>query len=199
VFWKKDYGGGKYMNKHMMHPVLGLLMVVGFLASPAQADLGLKKILSEQSVQALGLAVMTAAKEVFDATDDPEKIKPQLVVILNEATATGDERAMRYAIVAVMRAGGIENLELCKTAINNSDLFDNHPEMLAPTVAEAEKFIRSGGGGDKSGKTAQGGGGTTAQGGGGSSDPTLGGGTLDVFDTGADGNVIDGDSHATKI
>jgi hypothetical protein len=187
------------MNKYMTNSVLGLLMVVGFLASPAHADLGLKKILSEQSVQALGLAVMTAAKEVFDATDDPEKIKPQLVVMLNEAAATGDERAMRYAIVAVMRAGGVENLDLCKTAINNSDLFANHPEMLAPTVAEAEKLIRSGGGADKNGKTEQGGGGTTAQGGGGTSDPTLGGGTLDVFDTGADGNIDDNDSDATKV
>jgi len=199
------------MSKNMINLFFGLFLIVGLLASPVYADLGLAQTLADQGVQAVGAAVKAAAEAVYAETDDPEQIKSQLVAILNEAAATGDEGAMRYAIVAVMMAGGAENIELSKEAINNSDLFANHPNITAFTVAAVEKLIVSGGatgelGGEKLGggeavATKLGGGAKLGGGeGGGGEDPrSLGGGDPDIFDPGADGDIDDDDTHATRV
>jgi len=193
------------MNKKGMQLFFGLFLIVGLLASPVCAELGLAQTLSDQGVSAVGVAVKEAAEAVYAGTDDPEQIKGQLVAILNEAAATGDEGAMRYAIVAVMMVGGAENLDLSKDAINNSDLFTNHSNITAFTVATAEKLILSGGGagtGELGGEKLGGGEGGAeklggGEGGGGEDPRSLGGGDPDIFDPDA-GDVVDDDRHATR-
>jgi len=187
------------MSKNVMHLFFGLLLFTGLLAFPVHADLGLAKTLSDQGVQAVGAAVKAAAEAVYAGTNDLVQIQNQLVAILNEAEATGDEGAIRYAIVAVMMAGGVENLDVSKDAINNSNLFSNHPEITAFTVAAAEKLIRSGGGAGELGGEKLGGGD------GGGEDPrSLGGGDPYIFDPGAifdpdtAGDIIDDDCPATR-
>ncbi len=193
------------MNKSAMNLFLGLFLIMGLFVSPAQADLGLAQTLSDEGVQAVGAAVKAAAEAVYAGTDDPEQIQSQLVAILNEVAATGDEGAMRYAIVAVMMVGGVENIDLSKEAINNSDLFTNHPTVTAFTVAAAEKLILSGGGAGELGGEKLGGGEGGAEklgggeGGGGEDPRSLGGGDPDIFDPGADGDIDDDDRHATRV
>jgi len=176
------------MNKSAMNLFLGLFLIMGLLVSPAQADLGLAQTLSDQGVQAVGAAVKAATEAVYAGTDDPEQIQSQLVAILNEAAATGDEGAMRYAIVAVMMVGGAENIDLSKDAITSSELFANHPELAAETIVAAEKLIRSGGGLGEMGGEKLGGG----EGGG--EDPrSLGGGDPEI------GDIDDDDRDATQV
>jgi len=188
------------MSKKVMHLSVGLLLFVGLLAFPVHADLGLQQTLSDQGVQALGAAVKAAAEAVYAGTSDPAQIQSQLVAILNEAEATGDEGAIRYAIVAVMMVGGVENLGLSKDAINNSNVFANHPEVTAFTITATEKLISSGGGDAQMGGGEQLGGGE----GGGSEDPnSLGGDDPNPFDPGTEttpfGRIEDRDSAATRI
>jgi len=183
------------MNKSAMNLFLGLFLIMGLLVSPAQADLGLAQTLSDEGVQAVGAAVKVAAEAVYAGTDDPEQIQSQLVAILNEVAATGNEGAMRYAIVAVMMVGGAENVDLSKDAINNSEIFANHPKLAAETIVAAEKLIRSGGGvtGELGGEKLGGG-----EGGGGEDPRSLGGGDPDIFDL-DDGGINDHDRDATQV
>ena len=205
------------MRKNIVYLFCGLFLFAGLLASSAWADLGLAQTLSDQGLQAVGAAVKTAAEAIYAGTDDPVEIKSQLIALLNEAEATGDEDAMRYAIVAVMMAGGEENLDLSKEAINNSNLFANHPELTAFTVASTAKLIGGGAGSAGGAGSGQAGGGEKQQGGGekqqgggeketlggGEEDPTsLGGGDPDPFDLGSAvtpyGKIDDQDSAATR-
>ncbi|MBI9020118.1 MAG: hypothetical protein JEZ10_02535 [Verrucomicrobia bacterium] len=188
------------MRKNAIHLFFGLLLSVGLLAAPAQADLGLKQILADQGVKAVGLAVKAAAEAVYASTDDPKLIEAGLIAILNEAEATGDMGVMPYAIVGVMMAGGVENLDLSKQAINNSNLFVNYPNNTAITVANAEKLIRSGGGASETGGAGEkqqkaGSGGDEQEGGGGGGDE-FGGDNPNPFDPGADDR---GDDHTTPF
>lgn len=182
------------MNKNIQKLFFGVLFVVGILIAPVYADLGLAQILSDQGVQAVGSAVKEATEAVYAGTDDAEQIKIQLVAILNEAVATGNEGVMRYAIVAVMMVGGAENVDLSKDAINNSELFVDHPKLAAETIVKAEKLIRSGGGtGDLGGEKLGGG-----EGGGGENEQ--GGGKESIFDDGTDdGDIDDHDRDATQV
>jgi len=179
------------MRKNAGYLFFGLLRSVGLLAAPAQADLGLKQILADQGVKAVGLAVKAAAEAVYASTDDPKLIEAGLIAILNEAEATGDMSVMPYAIVGVMLAGGVDNLDLSKRAISNSNLFKNYPNNTAVTVVNAEKLIRSGGGaggtgggGGKKQEAGSGGDEQQEQGGGGSDE--FGGGNPNPFDPDAD-------------
>jgi uncharacterized membrane protein YgcG len=167
------------------------------LTSPVFADLGLAAKLAAQpqgGARAVGEAVLDAANKIYAGSTDRNIIQPQLVSILNEAAATGNESAIRHAIVAVMLAGGVKNLSVSKEAINASDIFANYPALLAVTVASAETLLKasagasgdkSGGdksGGDKSGGDKSGGdksGGENQWGGG---DRDLGGGDPDWFE-----------------
>lgn len=155
-----------------------LIAIAGFMAAPVLADLGLQQ-LAAQGAPAVGQAVLTAAKAVYANNTDPVVIQNQLIAILNEAAATGNEQAIRYAIVAVMLAGGVENIELSKTAINNSAVFLNYESLTAVTVAAAEALMTATGGANgTSGGDDMGGGGGEKGGGG---DRTLGGGSDKVF------------------
>ena len=148
------------MSKNMKRMLVGILLVAGVLSSAVYADLGLGQTLSEQGVRAVGESVKAAAEAIFAAGGDPAEMQAQLTAILNEAVATGDEGAIRYAIVAVMMAGGEESLDLFKAAINASDLAANHPGLAADTIAETEALITGGDGQEGGGNSSGGGGGT---------------------------------------
>ncbi len=161
-----------------------LIGIAGFMSSPVLADLGLQQIAVAQGAPAVGQAVLTAAKAVCANNTDPVAIQSQLIAILNEAAATGNEQAVRYAIVAVMLAGGTGNIDLSKTAINNSNVFLNYESLTAITVAAVESLMNaSGGANGTSGGDDMGGGGETGGGG----DRTLGGGSdlLNPFNPGS--------------
>ena len=184
------------MNMNVKILLTGLLLLAGVFVFPAAADLGLNQILADQGVEAVGAAVKVGADAVYAGTDDPAEIKSQLIAILNEAAATGDEGAMRYAIVAVMMAGGADNLDLSKDAINNSDVATDYPQITEFTVSAAEGLILTAGGGeegDGDDEDKKGGGADDEgeQGGGGAEeDDTLGGGSPELFDPDTDG-IID--------
>lgn len=105
--------------------------------SPAQAALGL----AGKAPQAVGALVKKAASDIYAGMTDPAAAQRQLAAILNEAAATGDEEAIRYAIVAVMLAGGPDNLNLSKQAIENSNVFTAYQDLADGTMAEAERLM----------------------------------------------------------
>ncbi|MFA7256407.1 MAG: hypothetical protein WC047_02390 [Kiritimatiellales bacterium] len=161
------------MRKNALRFRIVLIAVAGLLSVPVFADLGLSQLAATQGASAVGQAVLTAAKAVYADNADPVVIQQQLIAILNEAAATGNEQAIRYAIVAVMLAGGADNLAQSMTAINNSNVFSQYPELTAVTVAAAQALI-SGGAGGTTGGGELGGGGQQLGGG----DPnSLGGGS----------------------
>ena len=149
------------MRKNTSRLFFVFIAVAGLLASPVFADLGLAQLAAQPQggARAVGQAVLTAAKAVYANSTDPAVIQPQLITILNEAAATGNEPAIRYAIVAVILAGGVENLPLSKAAINDSNVFANYPALTAVTVAAAEALLKASGGagGEKSGGDKSGG------------------------------------------
>lgn len=203
------------MTKNVTKLFIGILLLAGSLAFSAHADLGLSQILADQGVQAVGATVKTAAEAVYAGTDDPVQIQAQLVAFLNEAEATGDKGAMRYTIIAVMLAGGTENLDLSRSAINHSQLFVKQPDLTAFTVATAEALLSGGGDRAELGGGKEAGGGESEQGGddqlgGGEDSKSLGGGDPNPFDPAADvapgensvapfGKIRDRDSAATRI
>lgn len=128
------------------------------LSGAAHAALGLKTILAEQGVKAMGQAVLAAAQEAFASSEDPAVVQSALVAILNEAVATGDENAIRYAIVAVMQACGKDHLDVSKAAINASNAFSDYRDLAAKTVTEAQALLEAGGGAGTRGGGTQGGG-----------------------------------------
>jgi hypothetical protein len=164
-----------------------LVAVTGLFLSPVFADLGLARLAAgPQGAQAVGQAVLTAAKAVYANNTDPAVIQQQLTDILNEAAATGNEPAVRYAIVAVMMAGGAENLALSKAAIDGSNVFANYPSLTAVTVTAVEALLKAGGGagGTAGGGDQLGGGDDKEKGGGdqfGGGDEKRGGGNADPF------------------
>jgi hypothetical protein len=170
-------------NVAFLSIVAGLL--AGVAAFPAYAELGLSGILSAQDEKAVGLAVKDAAKALYSSGQSDESIKAGIVEILNEAVATGSEEAVRYALVGVLVAGGAENLDLSKAAIDDSNAFSQFPDTTASVVASASLLI-SGAGGD----------GQSVAGGGGSNEKTLGGGTTqqDQYGGGSPADPIDGGS-----
>lgn len=177
------------------------IAVAALLTAPVFADLGLEQLAAQpQGASAVGQAVLAASKTVYANSADPAVIQPQLIAILNEAAATGNEAAIRYAIVAVILAGEVENLTLSKAAINDSNVFANYPALTAVTVATAEALLKANGGagGEKSGGDKSGGdkGGGDQQLGGG--DKELGGGDPTWFPF-WDSFPSDNDVPATRI
>jgi hypothetical protein len=178
------------MKKHTSYFLVVLAVVCGLLVSSAFADLGLSKLAAgSQGAPAVGQAVLTAAKAVYANNTDPAVIQQQLIAILNEAVATGNESAIRYAIVAMMLAGGESHREQSITAINNSNAFTQYKSLTAVTVDAVGKLMdvsektggdKGTGGGDtgKGGGEKDKGGGDKTLGGG---DKTLGGGNTDAF------------------
>ena len=196
------------MKKIRVRLFFVLIAFTCFLVSSAQANLGLQQIVTEQGAPAVGPAVLTAARAVYANNTDQAVIQQQLIAILNEAAATGNEQAIRYAIVAVMIAGGVENLELSRVAINNSNVFLNYEALTAATVAATQSLLLNVSGGGAQGGGTQGGGtqGGGAQGGGeqggGYGNMFPGGGGVDPnnpFTPGGNGNGGDGDLPATRI
>lgn len=168
------------MKKNASRFLTVLIAVYGLLAAPVFADLGLSQIVEKQGAPAVGQAVLTAAKAVYADNTDPAVIQQQLTALLNEAVATGNEAAIRYAIVAVMMAGGADNLAQSTAAINDSNAFNQYKNLTADTVAATGSLMVGGGKTTGGGNQTLGGGGTTGgtTGGGetGGGNPTLGGG-----------------------
>ena len=156
------------MNKFRFRFIPVVIMIATLLISTARADLGLQKIMADQGALAVGQAVLNAAKAVYAGTQDPAAIQNQLIALMNEAVATGNEQAIRYAIVAVMVAGGFENVALGKAAIDNSNAFSNYEALTALTVASTEALINAAheSGGSIGGGDREKGGGDQEQGGG---------------------------------
>jgi len=133
-----------------------LLATAVLLSRVAVADLGLAQIASEQGAQAVGEAVLAAAQAVYAENTDPAVIQAKLIEILDEAAATGNEEAARYAIVAVMMAGGDANIGISSGAINASSAGSLFPAMVAATIAEVRALLTAAGvvpGGGDSGTT----------------------------------------------
>ena len=159
-----------------------VILVAAFgLFSPVFADLGLAQLAAgPQGGPAVGQAVLTAAKAVYANNTDPEVIQQQLIAILNEAAATGNESAIRYAIVAVMMAGGADNITQSINAINNSNCFSQYPSLTANTAGIVSALMGGGGGtgGETGGGMGDGGGADKELGG---ADKDLGGGSNNSF------------------
>jgi len=181
-----------------------MLLLIGLLAFTAQADLGLQQILDEQGAKAVGMAVHDAAAALFaDDGADAAAVAAQITAMLDEAAATGDEEAIRWALIAAMAAGGAENMGLTKEAIAASKVSSEYSELVESTVAEVEALL-GGGGAEGEGSEAAGGeegegGGEEAGGGGGGGekDDTLGGG--DPFEFLFDLEIDDHDVPATPV
>ncbi len=176
----------------------GLLLALGLLAFSAQAELGL----AGMSASEAGQAAKAAAEAAYANSDDPAEIQEQLTQILNEAEATGDEGIMTYAIIAVMMAGGADNLAVGQAAVDGSQIAANHPGLAATTSSEVGTLIGPAtGSGEKSGeKQGDGDKGDGDKGDGDKGDGDKGdGGFSNPFAPGASGGNIDGDTAATPI
>ena len=182
------------MSRNIANLFFGIFLSVGFLAGTAHADMALSQVLATQGVKAVGLVVKAAAEAAYAGSDDPKVIENELIALLNEAEATGDNGVMTYAIIAVMMAGGMDNLALSRQAVNNSNLFKNHPNETAVTVATAEALMNpSASDSEQSGRDGENGGGENGGGSAGSDElgggsegsDELGGGSPNPFDPGA--------------
>lgn len=167
--------------------ILTAILAGVFFALPAQADLGLQSVFSEQGASGVGQALMNFAQQLFAGSDDADEIRSRLVDGLNEAADLGDENAARYAIIAVMQAGGNDQLDLTMSAVNESRLAAAFPELTSSTVTETQTLLNAGGG-----AADQQGGGEQQQGGGeqpqqqqeqqgGGQEEQQGGGTAPLF------------------
>lgn len=127
--------------------------LVAGVAAPVQAELGLSGILAgEGGVKNVGLAVKNAVAALYSSGAGDTEIQDGLVNILNEAVATGNKEAVRYTVVAVLLAGGQDNLALGKAAVDQSNTFEQFPQITALTVSSVTSLLSaSGGEGDGTG------------------------------------------------
>ncbi|MCC7300149.1 MAG: hypothetical protein IT583_03620 [Verrucomicrobia bacterium] len=168
------------MKKRMVCLLLSLTGAFGLPVTSVFADLGLAQVAASQGTPAVGQTVLSSAQAIYANNTDPAAIESQLIAILNEAVATGDERIIRYAIVAVMMAGGEANAALARRAINSSNAFTSYQTLTAVTVAAVESLLTGGGGGLP---------GVAGGGGGGGGDPkSQGGGQNPLFKNQVDPN-----------
>ena len=194
------------MRRRTAHFILAIGLLTGLVASPALAELGLQQIFSMQGLTQVGLAVKAAVEAIYASTDDPEEISSQITAILDEAALTGNPDIVSYTIVAVMLAGGSDNLDLSKEAIDNSKAFTDFPTITAFTVSAAEGLLSEGSGsltdGDDGKDSGGGGGGEEGGGeeGGGKEDEELGGGDDEnPLDDGGDADIRDDDIPGTPV
>lgn len=199
------------MRKNMTRFVLALCLVVS--ASVLAAELGLSQMLSGEGVVAVGQAVKDAVAKIYSSTDDPEVIKRQITAIMDEAAATGDGEAVRYAIVGAMDAGGAENLDLTIAAINASKAFSDFKEVTQFTVSSSKTIILANAKKNGSGNKEQGGGkeqggakeeqgGDKEEQGGGDQDGGMeqgGGSDYNPLDDGDDADIEDNDIPGTPV
>lgn len=115
----------------------GLFSVLVCTHTSFAADIGLSSVLSQQGVQAMGLAVKSAAGEVLVSAEDSAVVQTGLTAILDEAAATGDPKAVQYAIIAVILTVGPDRQELSLAAIAASRVSSLFPEIAAQTAQQA--------------------------------------------------------------
>lgn len=164
-------------------------LVAGLFASTAQAELGMQNIVDQDGLPALGSAVRNAVDEAYQSSEDPAVIEATLVKILNEAAASENESIIRYAITGVMLGGGVEHLDMSKSAIDNSDVFKNYPELTAIVVATCEKLLP---GFEEIKKEADGTGGESGE----ETGDTAPEGNIDAPDVGDESNPFEGGNTA---
>ena len=202
------------MKQKIAHFMLTVCLFAGLTVLPAQADIGLGQILASDGLTAVGQAVREAVEGIYRSTDDPKASEDQIVAIVNEAVETGDGEAVRYTLIAVMMAGGAENLDLSKVAIDNSAAFTSFPSVTATTVTVGSALIAeqagsaaaggvaadSGGGSLELGGGAELGGGQDEElGGGKDDDPLEDGDATDIMSDDGDVEIIDGDTTPTPV
>lgn len=95
----------------------------------------------QDAAVAVGQAVLAAAQAVYSENTDPEVIKAKLIEILNEVVATGNEQSVRYAIVAIMMAGGGDNMDLAISAVNSSSAFAAFGSVVSDTVSQTVTLL----------------------------------------------------------
>lgn len=128
--------------KRSVSRVLCIFAIGGLFSMPqAFAELGLKQIAASQGAVAVGSAVLAAVKAIYAQTTDPAEVQRQLVAVLNEAAATADEGAMRYTMVAVMMAGGAENIGQAEMAIGQSNLSAEYRSLVTEVVSETKTMM----------------------------------------------------------
>ncbi|MBL7011858.1 MAG: hypothetical protein ISR85_02880 [Kiritimatiellales bacterium] len=203
------------MRRSAAHLILAVCLFAGLTASPVLADLGLQQIFSsealpEDGLERVGATVKAAVEGIYGSTEDREQISNQITAILDEAALTGNAEIVRYTIVAVMLAGGADNLDLSKEAIDNSRAFADFPAVTALTVSAAKDLLsamsdspttdgngdQGGGNGDQGGGNGDQGGGNGDQGGGDGDDEQGGDDGDDEQGGGDDENPLDDDGDA---
>ena len=191
------------MNKKATYRLLSACLFVGLAGSSLAEELGLSQQLSSEGVVAVGQTVKSAVENLFSSTEDAESIQSQITAIMDEAAATGNAEAVRYAIVGAMDAAGPDNLELVIAAINSSKAFTDFKDITAFTVNASKEMILANAGG---GQGDQGGdkelGGDKEQGGQGDQQTNMeqGGGDGDnPLDEGDDADIDDEDVPGTPV
>ena len=196
------------MRRSAAHLILAVCLFAGLTASPVLADLGLQQIFSsealpEDGLERVGATVKAAVEGIYGSTEDREQISNQITAILDEAALTGNAEIVRYTIVAVMLAGGADNLDLSKEAIDNSRAFADFPAVTALTVSAAKDLLSAmsdspttDGNGDQGGGNGDQGGGNGDQGGGDGDDEQGGDDGDDEQGGGDDENPLDDDGDA---
>ena len=139
------------MKKNDWKIKIFVVTLIGLFMFSAQAELGLGEVFESQGTTAVGEVVKAAAEAAYAESDDPAEIQGRLVEILNEAAATGDEGVMTYAIVAVMMAGGSDNLAIGQAAVAASNIGEGHSALASATMASAVGLIGGGSEGDPQG------------------------------------------------
>ena len=88
-----------------------------------------------QGAEAVGQAAQTCASVVYAANLSPANTQNQLSAIISGAAKGGGD-ALRSAIVGVLTAGGTQNIEVGKAAINNSPVPPALQRTIPNTIAQ---------------------------------------------------------------
>jgi hypothetical protein len=140
---------GRSKMKKNMSSLISVLIVVGFLASTASAELGLNQIAAEQGSAAVGQAVLAAVQAVYANNTDPAVIQTMLRTIMNEAQATGNQTAIFNAFQAVMQGaagqGATAASQAAQTAVSVVYAANNTPEATQTQLSAILSGASSGG------------------------------------------------------
>lgn len=192
------------MKHGAAHLILTVCLFAGLTTFPVLADLGLQQIFSgepvvEEGLTKVGLTVKAAVEAIYGSTEDKEQILSQITAVLDEAALTGNSDIVSYTIVAVMLAGGSDNLDLSKEAIDNSKAFIDFPTVTALTVSAAEVLLADATDSSAVGGAGSDSGGGGEEGGGGDSKELGGGDDGNPLDDGGDANIRDDDVPGTPV
>jgi len=171
------------MRKSIAYSAVVVFLFAGLSISTALADdLGLQQM----DVDKVGQTVKKSVKKAYKSAKDKSEVNSQIAAIMDEAAKTGNEQIIKDAIIAVMEAGGEDNLESCIAAINGSQANTDFPELVKSTVSSTKALITANKGGGKKDQ----GGGKKDQGGGTGGNPLDDGGSLNIRDKDIPGTPV---------